>query len=529
MNPGVKVEFPRTPKPKIHNCVLPKPDALGRYRPIVGKFPDGKPARFQVGTTKTTTAAEAQRRLDAIRLLFLSSCEDAGTDYWGWAYKWAKLLCNGNIKIHGSEYSKRNPGQAAEELGIAHRLIAWGLPVTIVDYDLQASGTAFIKEMIEMEVKRAVAAVLENESQSWGADFVKAVQSSVVPENITNAETKTFFEALGTYENELKTNANGNIKANTHRKISQVKYLKEHHQDLPLWRLDLTECQKMVSYWASRPNTKKGRQCSADHSKGMIKFLFSFFKWLDSCPSFKWSKPKGFSSINRKVEKSPKDSNDKTAFATCNKITYTPQQLATLVQYTDAYGKAIIGMAVNCAFGASEIGQWAAGGYWFNKEHPYAKKIGFDSTAADSFVVGDRPKSNVYGEHFLWEEVAAAVKPFITDGRSVLTITRTGKPWFRPHSANPQAAFGNWWRLLLDRVVKEHPDFSRLPFGSLRELFPDVLRREYTMEIADIALMHGDPSEHDLLKCYTNTPYAKLFNATRVLKPMFQVFLDKIK
>ena len=107
-------------------------------------------------------------------------------------------------------------------------------------------------------------------------------------------------------------------------------------------------------------------------------------------------------------------------------------------------------------------------------------------------------------------------------------MTSTGQPWFRPHSKNPQSAFQNWFTALLKRVRRVHPDFRKLPFGSIRDLLPNILRQEYSDEVASICLQHGDPSEDDLLKCYANVPYRKLFKATQELEPRFKVFLDRL-
>src|SRR5208283_3895398 len=102
---------------KTHNCQLPKPDKQGRYRPVVGRIESGKPQRFQVGRVKDTTAAEAQRRLDYIRLLYDRQCQEENCDYWaGSMLPWAIRLASGPIKAYGSSYSKTNPGQAGEEV-----------------------------------------------------------------------------------------------------------------------------------------------------------------------------------------------------------------------------------------------------------------------------------------------------------------------------------------------------------------------------------------------------------------------------
>jgi hypothetical protein len=65
-----------------------------------------------------------------------------------------------------------------------------------------------------------------------------------------------------------------------------------------------------------------------------------------------------------------------------------------------------------------------------------------------------------------------------------------------------------------------------LPFGSLRDLLPNVLRREFSDEVASICLQHGQIGEDELLKCYANVPFKKLFEATRQLEPRFRPFLD---
>ncbi|MGO8746979.1 MAG: hypothetical protein ACLQNE_13410 [Thermoguttaceae bacterium] len=109
-------------------------------------------------------------------------------------------------------------------------------------------------------------------------------------------------------------------------------------------------------------------------------------------------------------------------------------------------------------------------------------------------------------------------------------MTRTGKRWYRPHSANPQTAFQNWWKLVLDRIgsQEENKNFPRFPFGSLRDLLPNILRAEYGDDVASIALQHGKNKFDDWLDFYANIPFRKLFNAIRELQARFRPFLDKL-
>ena len=488
----------------------------------------GKAVKFQVGNVNDTTHQEMRRRLDNIRLLYQCSCQEYGIDYWaGWALPWAKRLEKGNVKVHGSSAGHAHRGQAAEELAVAHKLMGWGLPLQIVDYDLQVSGNKYLAELIEMEVQKAVqkavAAVQEDKSKSWGADFVQAVKSQVVPENIMDAETTTLHQALEEWKAEISTNSNGKITHTINNKHNRIKYLQEHHQDFPLWRFNLTECTRIVSHWANHPNTKKGVPCSDDHAEDMIKSFKEFCKWLDSSPNFKWQKPKGFDAIDFRVKKTKNNGGWQTVAVP----TYTIEELIILLQHANRFERALIGVCVNCAFGQSEVGQWTTENFAIHTAHPHSKQVDYASTDADSWVFGFRPKTQVYGEHLLWDEVAQAVNPFL-DGRPFLPMSQIGKPWYRVDSKNSQAKFGNVWDKLLNRVQKHHPDFRRLPFGSLRDLLPNIIEREFDKETADIALQHGAP-DHQILRCYSNVPYKKVFRATVVLKPMFQPFLDELQ
>ena len=98
---------------KTHSCQLPKPDTQGRYRPVVGRLESGKPQRFQVGRVKDTTAAEAQRRLEYLRLLYEHQCRDENIDYWAgsmlpWAIRLASAMAASRPDGHGGD---RVPGK----------------------------------------------------------------------------------------------------------------------------------------------------------------------------------------------------------------------------------------------------------------------------------------------------------------------------------------------------------------------------------------------------------------------------------
>lgn len=511
---------------------LPRPDSLGRLRPVVGRLRNGKPQRFQVGNRRDTSEGDALRRLNHIRDLYDRQCADHGIDFWaGWALPWAQRLAQGvPVRVYASDSAHKNDGQAAEELSEIYKLQAWGLPIQIADPELQASGQNFLRRDIEAEVAKAVEKIFQRAGDVWGPATIQKVQEGL-PSNWADAEQRTLHEAIDAYKEHRKAiskrDKGGAISTSTRKYLRQLDYLKQHHKDISLWQLNLPVLQTMAAYWRNRPKTRKGNRCSWDHAHDMLKEFFRFLSWLDEHPSYKWTTPKGTEKISRSPERFPTDDrNHNEAFRTITKDTFDIGQLAILAENVNDLGKAIIGVCINCAFGAAEIGQWPTNLYTLGRAHPHAKEVAFSSTNQDSWVTGPRPKTGIYGEHLLWPQVAAAVKPFL-DGRPYLPMTKNGKPWYRQHSDNPQTAFQNWWKLVLDRITAQerYKDFPRLPFGSLRDLLPNLLRAEYGDQVASTALQHGKNKYDDLLDCYANVPFRKLFEATKELEERFKPFL----
>ena len=514
---------------------LPKPDSRGRVRPIVGVDVEGKAQRFQVGTTRHNNEAEMLKRLDHIRDFYDKQCSEMGIEFWAdWTLGWAKKLARGiPIKVSESSYARTNPGQAAEEWVTVKRLEAWGVPIQITDPELITNGTDLIKRQIQEQVNQAVETALVKLGQSWTPDAVEEVRQHAIPNDILDAEMTTLHEAVDAYVRHLEQHGKpGSSGVDRYKRL--CKYLKDHHEDMPLWHLQLPQIQSMAAYWQNRPPTEKcPRHCGFDHAHDMLKQVFRILNWVDEQPRFQWSMPKEASKIKRTPHTLPHDSPN-TPFAKSNtKPTYTPEQLAVLARHTDHFGRTLIATCVNCAFGASEVGQWPMSLYALHTAHPHADKIGISSTDQDSWVTGNRPKpakngSANYGEHLLWPAVGDALVRYKEDGRSVLPVWRTRNPWWNDKAQNKQSAFGNWWYNLLDEVQKHDPDFSRLPFGSLRDTLPDVLRNRYDAEIAELVLQHQTLTKDPLLDCYTNRPFRRLFEATRDLETSFKPLLETL-
>lgn len=506
---------------KIYRGELPKPDSRGYWRPEVG----GK--RFNIGHRNEISEGEAKRRLKALRDLFQLHCERHETNEWqDWVLDQARELARGNRVIDW----KIDDVDLHLEAAIVEEYKALGFMVRESDPELLAKGRQQLTKWVEQQVQEKVTkAIAEAKDELLHVLGPLGNNSAQTPE-VESYETKTLHDALTAYSKHLEATGNrdeeGNLTARVSKCQDRLKYHREHLKDIPLWQLNLAKIEEHAAYWRNRPKTKKGGPCSDVHASDMGKEMSRFLRWLDKTPEFNWTMPKGGNEVKRTPVRLPQDDR-KEAFQTITKETYSPEELAILVRHTDGIGRAVIGVSVNCGFGQSEVGQWVTRGYLLNVVHPHADRLGLQSTTKDSWIVGNRPKTGIYSEHLLWPEVASSVAPFL-DGREVLPITRMGNPWYRRHSKNPQAKFTKWWKDLLDRVEKTDKTFRRLPFGSLRDTFPDVLRAKYDDKLASLALHHGSLSDDQLLKCYANLPFAQLFEATRELHEFYKPFLDEL-
>ena len=109
-----------------------------------------------------------------------------------------------------------------------------------------------------------------------------------------------------------------------------------------------------------------------------------------------------------------------------------------------------------------------------------------------------------------------------------MLITERGVPFYRRTKSgkNLSQIFINKWAGLMKRVRKDHPDFPRYSFTSLRDTAADRIRLIAGGEVAAVFLMHGNPvKKDDLLDLYTNRPFGEVFRALRQfeeeLRPVF--------
>ena len=514
---------------------LGKRDIQGRIRIVKGILPNGKQARIQIAT-RDVSDAEAERRLTTIQALYDNQCRwlqtvtrDQGAEpndicWTVWCLSVAKRLGAGQPITDSFLMSLFNEATMASTVPL---LKQWGIPVHIEQEQRINNGLAIHRDQIETMIAELVQSKMDQLTTQRGP-VVDAIR---LPDAMAMTETATLHDALDAFKTHLintskKTNE-GIVTTKTQKNLEQVERLKARHADMPLWKLNPDIWEHMITTWRNRPTTHKGQRCKPSYALENIKLLYRFGRWLHNS-DYKWSKPDNFNDIDRKPFPLKED-DPSEAFQTITKQTYTPNQLALILsdRLLKNHHKTLIALSVNCAFGQSEIGQVPAKRFELNQPHPHSKVIGFETFDSDSWLTGKRPKTNIYGEHLLWPEVAEAIEPLL-DGRITLWLTRTGEPIYSTNSLQPSSQIDNWWSALIKRVQKQHAELPSLPFGSLRDVLPNILTKDYGESVATLALQHKAFPSDDLLKCYANLPFGKLFIATRELHEYFTPMLTAL-
>lgn len=508
-----------------------KPDSKGRYRPYLGwKVGDDgvrRQHRFNLGADRR----EAERRMARLRELWEENEKVAGEPTWTpFALSAANSIAQGDYKIPyrldaaTAEAMEEPVAEYAQTIHILREQFP-SLEIVPGDPELYAEGvrrnTTVVKETLK---------ALEDGFREYGTISPK----SSLPERLISG---TLHEALDAYaEHDIKRH---NVRPGSDRltlygnlRLERVKRFQEHHEDISLSSLNYDRCEEMIRYWRQRPCRKDSDKItSKDNARHHIGELLRFFRWLDQTDRFPWLMPRGVERIDRTILGT--DSERAVRLSAIQKTTYSVSELATLNRHATPIERLLLYIGLNCAMGAAELGRLQVSDFLLLHKHDFADRLNFNSSENDSFVRTLRPKTRVFGEWLLWPETVEMVRwgiarreKIVGFGTSALLITsERGSPWYNEvASKNPQAKFASVWDDLLRRVRKnkEHADFQRLPFGTLRDTLPDVIRHRYSDELASLCVAHGSTFRGDkLLDCYTNKPFGRLHQAIRELHVHF--------
>ena len=158
-------------------------------------------------------------------------------------------------------------------------------------------GYGHIRQHIDEEVERAIAAAMANVNQIWGPHLVEEIeQNTALPTDPTTAPRGTLHETLEEYKHYLKQ---------TGKRDGENIFRPTLGSALNGWTccdstMPTTPCGNWTlvrstdgSYWKNRPQTKKAKRCSHSFASKMLQELHRYLVWLDRQPKYRWTMPHG--------------------------------------------------------------------------------------------------------------------------------------------------------------------------------------------------------------------------------------------
>lgn len=508
-------------------------DDKGRFRPRIGWFVDEHGRRSQPRFNLGSDKREAEIRYARILQLYDEDCRAHSQSEWSLrGLEYARLIASGRTTV---EYP---PDRGDDGYDPAVVLDEYAAKVDVdrarfPSLDIQPSDPTTFRESVERSEQFVTTRLRELEQEM--RQLHALTRKDQIPDRLI---VGTLHEALDAYAESIQRDGErlptGELKPSQRSRLDMVERLKQSHRDIPLHALNYDTCSGLIAYWRNRPITRRGTRSKGRSATNMLKELDRFYRWLDVTSEFEWAMPRGLANVSRKIVKL--EGEKKLSAVTKN--TYSPGQLAFLNKHASPLERTALYLGLNCAMGAAELGRLVVGDFDLKCRHPHADRLGFDSSAEDSFVRYFRPKTEVFGEWLLWPEtvqmVEWAMRRARRIGSNVLFVRETGAPMYNESAKNAQSEFANLWNRLQDRARKSDPEFPYLPFGTLRDTLPEVLRRDHSDELASMVLTHGKPSKADsLLECYANKPYGRYHRALRDLhrhyQPVFAAVVEPLQ
>lgn len=512
-----------------------KGNSKTKHRPQIGFKVDpqtGEPTRTQPRFNFGDDPKEFEYRLALVRRLYEENCKANGVECWSpLALHYAKSIEKGIYEIPFSVPQQLiDEGLKDDDLAIEYVFMLRcqqrdypSLKLVAADEELYHRGVIANRRIESRRIHSLYNELLDEGTVESG---------SQIPGRII---TGMLHEAFDAYIRHIQDTGlrldEATLKVSQRKRIEYVECLKEHHDDVALQSLSFDCIAKMISYWTNRPETKYGGRYKPNSVRHRLKELERCLKWIDVTSQFSWEMPRGVETISRRIVTTEED-NESSSVIT--KHVYSPSQLALLNVQANSMERLLLYLGLNCAFGAAEAGRLTTDEILFNHRHQHTARLNFASSTADSFIRLNRPKSHMFGEWLLWPETAEMLRWGVERCRrldSPFVICRdNGTVLYNEKSANPQSPFAKLWNELVGRVRQEHSDLPILPFGSLRDTLPDLLRHRYQDELAAICLAHKTAYKPDgLLDAYGNKPFGRLHTAIRELHEHYEPVFSAVR
>ncbi|WP_417746702.1 helix-turn-helix domain-containing protein [Rosistilla oblonga] len=330
---------------------------------------------------------------------------------------------------------------------------------------------------------------------------------------------QTLHEALDAYSvkiakekfdvSEAAVNDTGKTKQN------MIKQIKSYVANTPLSSLDDVESvDRVFGTLRQRPITHRYKTpMKAKSASNLIGELVQFFDLLHTSKKWSWREPADYHRISHRPLVLEGDE-----VAEAEDIpTYSIKQIGTLLEYATPLERLLVLLAINCGFGADQIGRLRIAEVKEKNGVHYIRRV--------------RKKKRVQGMHRLFDATFAGIK-WATKGREELLsghviVNRRGNPlWRKTKGGNRARDIPNAWYRLLDRIQEDIDDFPRYGFNTLRDTSANLIRRIAGAELASIHLTHRHQSRDRNLRRYTNPPWKELFKAQRKLERKLATVLE---
>ncbi len=203
--------------------------------------------------------------------------------------------------------------------------------------------------------------------------------------------------------------------------------------------------------------------------------------------------------------------------------TWTAPELKLLHEYSNPLERIFFLLGLNCVYGADQAGR-------LRVNHLHLAL----SVDQKSFIRRIRRKKKVRSIHVLWSVTEAGLRWALarrtaSDDNDFVLLNRNGNPYWRQTKGGNRAQdIPRLWSRLLRRVQKDHADFRRLPFNSLRDTSADIIRRIAGEEIASLHLAHKHQSPDENLGRYTNPRRRRHAKALRKLELELVTVFDDV-
>ncbi|ADB18065.1 hypothetical protein Psta_3401 [Pirellula staleyi DSM 6068] len=498
---------------------------IGRKRADNGKVVQHK---FRLGAE----LVEAKRREQRLRELWeqIEAEHPRGAAEWtSETLSFARQIAKGEKLIELPQFHGESPAAYAKRLHLTQKKYP-AIAIVAEDREAQEIGEIAIDSM--HEVQALARDTVHQLSVDLDSRTAVARSRSRKSTKGSGARLHEAFDAFIEWiKKDYHREALGRVNDGGLTLIRQVGTLKEKHEDTALSTIDYVAVELMFQFWRQRPFRKGTKRpisrVSAENYLGLLK---RFFRWLHRQPKFAWSKPDDFEEISTKVEDDP----DGLQRGLAQVKTFGLAELIKLNEVATPLERLFLLLGLNCGFGVKEIATLTVGEVVLFKGHNDREQelLGYQTTAADSFIKRVRRKSSVYGEWILFQQTVDGLQWALKRRRAMpdfspnapLLLNSHGERYDKPTKGDHRnQQISNRFNDLVARIRAKDESFPKLSFGKLRKTSGNLMRDRGGGEVSGVHLCHGQAVKtDDLADAYTNRPFGKVFAALRVVEQYLQ-------